>query len=701
MKFWGTERQAESEKILILRQVPLFAELNQRELNAMAGCARFIEFRKGQVLYQQGDPQHAFFIIASGRIELLRSAKKDGKKHPYSILHSGEFFGELSLMTGHPHSATAIAKNDCLLLEITQGDFEKLIHQVSKLGIYFSRFLSNRIARGRDNKEEVRESKLIGVYSTQPQAGKTMFAVNLAAALSRETEAKVILLDLGVKKGEIGNLLKFPSGKAVLELRKEGTARAEEIQDRVHHHRTNFDILSVSQADASSFNPRSIPPFLTTLAKLYNYVVIDLPSRFDEGIQEALHQADLLFLLTGAHRDMLRKTANIYAQIKGSMKDPDQKCQIILNPMDIKHRLESKERKLILQKRISATLPHTPIVKNYTQSTGLPFLIASPRAGYSRVVRRVAREIRKSIVGLALGSGAALGLAHIGVLRVIEREDIPIDIISGSSIGALIGALWTAGKTTDEIEAMARGMTRWNILRLIDPDFPHLALIRGNRLTRYLKSHLNEKTFSDTLIPLRVTGVNLLKRCEIIYDEGLLYEAVRASVSIPGVLAPVRKNRDYFIDGGILAPCPVHVLSRENVNKIIAVNVLPSPEDMIREHKRLEEEAIKHRERMRHAPLGIQVRNQFGKLIKKMTSPNIVEVIMNSMQTMEYQLAKSACKDADVIIRPIQHGVYVLNFNEAERLIARGEEETLKHLDEIKELVQSKVPMVPGTQGTP
>ncbi|MBI2870910.1 MAG: patatin-like phospholipase family protein [Candidatus Omnitrophica bacterium] len=685
--FWADKQEGDDEKVAILKQVPLFSNLSQRELKDIATPARLIEYKKDQVIYQIGDPPHAFFVIASGRVRIDRPTGPKGEMTT-TMLHGGEFFGELSILTGNPHSATVTAKNDCLLLEIGGEDFGRLTKEISALGLYFSRFLIQRLRGVQKGDEYVRESKLIAVYSAAREVGKTVLSINLAAALAREGASQVILVDMGGTKGELGHLLKYPTDKGLVQVGRDRAIHPVGIQEHIIKHDAGFHIVSVVEPEKDGIDPRGIAPFFSSLARQYDYIVIDLPNQFDAAILEALHQADILFLLTGPRRETLRATAEICGKLKATIGTQMDKLRLLLNPMKLSDPLDLPAKEELLGHPISLTLPSTPIVKSYTESTGMPYLVASPRAEYSRVVRRIAREISESMVGLALGSGAALGFAHIGVLKVFEREDIPVDLVAGSSMGALIGALWTAGKTADEIEGLALDMARWRILKLVDFDFPARAILKGNRLLRYLKTQLKKKTFQDTLIPLKVTAVNLYTRQQVVIDEGPLYEAVRASCSIPGLLAPFRKGDMYLTDGGLLEPCPVRTLMRAKVHKIIAVNVLPSPEDMVDHHRKHRDLERVEQERASQLPPMAKFRWRAQQFLKRMVTPSIAEVILNSMQTMEYHLALQACEDADVLIQPIHSGIHVLNFNEAPQLIARGEEETLKKLDEIKQLVK-------------
>ncbi len=177
---------------------------------------------------------------------------------------------------------------------------------------------------------------------------------------------------------------------------------------------------------------------------------------------------------------------------------------------------------------------------------------------------------KRSKVGLALGGGSAKGMCYIGILKVLEKHKIPIDYISGTSVGALIGALYCAGYSPDEIEKIVEDL---NWRRLFDfTEFRH-GLIRGKRIEKLLKKLLKGKTFENLKIPLVVTAVDVHHGEEVVFDSGDLVKAVHASTAIPGVFAPVVINRREYVDGGVMDPVPVGVLKKKGVKKIIAVNL--------------------------------------------------------------------------------------------------------------------------------
>jgi predicted acylesterase/phospholipase RssA len=238
--------------------------------------------------------------------------------------------------------------------------------------------------------------------------------------------------------------------------------------------------------------------------------------------------------------------------------------------------------------------------------------VANEPAAIDRAARRIARRL----VGLALSSGGARGIAHIGVLRVLEEEGIPIDLMAGASAGSLFGALYAAGLSLDEITDFALGLKDKVDLRGRLWDFnlpPRSGLIRGQRTLDYIDKTLDYKTFSDLKVPLYIVAADILSGEEVIFDSGSVAEAMRASISVIGVFSPAFMQGRYLIDGGAVNPVPTDILAQKGADIIIASSVISG----------LEEQAHYRRAR------------------KGESSPNFLGVVMNMMGIMEREIIKT------------------------------------------------------------
>ncbi len=175
---------------------------------------------------------------------------------------------------------------------------------------------------------------------------------------------------------------------------------------------------------------------------------------------------------------------------------------------------------------------------------------------------------------LALGGGGAKGLAHIGVLKVLEELNVSPETISGSSIGSVIGALYASGKTAKDIEIIAENITKRSIVSFTDFTFNNKGLIKGKKIVDWLEQQIGNKTFDELDIPLKVAVTNLTKGNVEFIESGSVINAVRASIAIPGIFEPVIINDDLYVDGGVLDQVPYDHLS----GVVIAVDVTAKAE---------------------------------------------------------------------------------------------------------------------------
>jgi NTE family protein len=192
-------------------------------------------------------------------------------------------------------------------------------------------------------------------------------------------------------------------------------------------------------------------------------------------------------------------------------------------------------------------------------------------------MKEMRNNTKRPVVGLALSGGGARGLAHIGVLKVLEREGVLVDCLAGSSMGGIIAAAYAAGVTVAELEKEALRMAKLReLMKLVDPLPPRRGLLAGKRLRVYLSRFVDPSlTFGDLKLPLALTAVDLLSGEEILLDEGPVIDAMLATCAFPGVLPPVASNGHWLVDGGLLNNLPVDVVRSLGAEVVIASNVTP------------------------------------------------------------------------------------------------------------------------------
>jgi len=257
----------------------------------------------------------------------------------------------------------------------------------------------------------------------------------------------------------------------------------------------------------------------------------------------------------------------------------------------------------------------------------------------------------KQKVGLALGAGSARGLAHIGVLKVLVREQIPIDMVTGTSAGALIGGMFASGKTPDEIESVVRNLASKRYSLFADPALPRTGLIRGKKIREALKSIYGDLIFSDLKLPFACITTDINTGEAIKVDEGSVLDAVQASATLPVLMAAVKWNGRYLVDGAMINPIPVNILKNMGADFIIAVNV--SSDGLTKS------ESAK--------------------------APSIFKVAMHTLHIATSQSLRPSLTGADVVIEPYLADVGHFEFQRLDECIRAGMKAAEDTIPEIKD----------------
>ena len=269
----------------------------------------------------------------------------------------------------------------------------------------------------------------------------------------------------------------------------------------------------------------------------------------------------------------------------------------------------------------------------------------------------------KKRIGLALGGGGARGLAHIGVLEILEREGIPIDMITGTSAGAAIGALYAQGKNINEIKDLARSWDWKQRARIIDLALPKTGFIAGKKLKQLLKSIIGDVKFNDLKIPFACIATDIMSGEEVIINQGSVLEAVRASISLPVIFTVVKWKGRYLVDGGLVDPVPVNVLKDMGADFIIAVNVTP---------------------RLSRAFQKVNIEELKPEKAGAVKEPNIFNILMKVINIDSSHLVGWCLNGADIIIEPRMAGIGFGDFGHIDECILEGGLSTIDAVLEIK-----------------
>ncbi|MFA5410987.1 MAG: patatin-like phospholipase family protein [Candidatus Omnitrophota bacterium] len=665
------------DKDLILQETPLFAVLSRQERALIKERSNIIEYRKGQVIYQEGTPPGAFYCVIIGRV-IIYTQGPSGNENILEYLHRGKYFGIISLLTGEPHSVTAKAMNDCLLLTIKKEDFDYILKKVPGLAIDLSQTLSRRLKNKDIHRKIIFESTIISVFSSYSQAGKTVYALNLALSLKQETGKSVVILDICQKDKTHSLPRRFglPDDYPAMDLPAYGADVLRIIGDFLLRPEPGIGLICFYYNPEEESCAKKLAAVLSALVNDYHYIILDLPSEMDACVFSILNQSDLIHLITSPDAVDLKRTRHLIERLKEEFNFPPAKIKVVTNEYKFS-KLSPQEQIELLGEHIFATLPKIEMTVRDK------LVLEEPDSEYARAVRRISRQVGERLVGLALGVGVGYGFCHIGVLKVIEEEKTPVDIISGASIGAVIAALWATGRSAREILEIAREFKEPKyIWGLVDLTIPSLGFIKGKKLYKFLRKHFGSRTFYDVRLPLKIIASDVRRKEPRVLDKGPLVDALMASCSMPGVFRPFRFKEGILFDGGIINPLPTEVLFKAGARKIIAVNVTPSREDMLHRYESLKEQftaAYAEIKKRKWFSLKGYLRDKF--------KTNILGIVFNSIEVMQSELIQQESQLADIVLHPDTSGLHWLELHRALEFAKRGEEEARRHIDKIRQVV--------------
>jgi NTE family protein len=299
-------------------------------------------------------------------------------------------------------------------------------------------------------------------------------------------------------------------------------------------------------------------------------------------------------------------------------------------------------------------------------------------------------------IGLALGAGAARGWAHIGALHELNAMGLVPDVVVGSSIGALVGGCFAAGRL-DELESFARSLNRRRVFGLLDFSFSGAGLIGGDRLRVRLQESIGAMRIED--LPVRFAGVatELGTGHEVWLRRGSLIDAMRASYALPGVFEPVRLGRRWLIDGAVVNPVPVSVARALGAERVIALSIaIDGTGRGATRHDGVENELLEEIEEQA-PPAASRVAGLLRRNRSNASAPGFASVMVNAFNITQDRLMRSrlAGDPPDVLINLKVGRVGVFEFDRAEELIALGREAVRRAREDLAECFE----LAPAAEG--
>ncbi|MGQ9571218.1 MAG: patatin-like phospholipase family protein, partial [Thermodesulfovibrionales bacterium] len=260
--------------------------------------------------------------------------------------------------------------------------------------------------------------------------------------------------------------------------------------------------------------------------------------------------------------------------------------------------------------------------------------------------KEIKPPLKPAKIALVLGAGASRGFAHIGVLKILESNKIPIHMIVGTSAGSFVGSLYAYGFNAFQLQKMSFSIEKGDI---IDITIADNGFVKGDKLEEYINTLLNNTPMEKLRIPFYAVATDIQNGQEVVFGRGNTGKAVRASCSIPGIFRPVKIDERVFVDGGVVSPVAVDAARRYGADFVIAVDISS----------------------------GIEERPPEG----------IIETLLQSISIMYSKLSSIQLSKADIIIRPKVGNIGSSNFSKKHEAVLEGEKAAIQALPDIKNLI--------------
>ncbi len=496
----------------------LFGKLEKDEIIAIMKQAELVRIPRGELLFDQGDPADGFYILMAGSMAIEKQLP-EGERIISTYVQRGEILGEMALLAeegSQLRAAGVRAMRDSELYQFPVAGFYQFLEDYPKLLMQITRILADRLRRPQQVRQKRQaHNKLITVLSVQPGLDARSFTDRLKLAFT-----------------DYGSSLLVNGGYLDAQLCTPGIAQS---------------------SDASS-NRLRLSHWFEAQEKQYDFLLLQADEVLTQWSRRCIRMADHIILLAPGRGGVVELGPMEEHVFHHNFLDEHSRARttlVFLHPDG--ERLPEGTRDWLASRDVTG---HFHLRMDREQD-----------------FHRLARHLAGKSVGLVLSGGGARGFAHIGVMNAMRRRGIPIDVIGGTSMGAVLAAEYALGWSLKRITEETGG----NLSRfLFDYTLPLTSLFAGRRLALGLKGLFGDVHVEDMWLPFFCVSSNLTRARQKVHEQGLLWPAIQASNSAPGILPPVVMEGDLHVDGALLNNLPVDVMDRMCNGSVIAVDVSPA-----------------------------------------------------------------------------------------------------------------------------
>lgn len=604
---------------------PLLDQLTKEELQQLDQEIQEHRYEAGQLILQQGSISESVQIIISGQTRVFITHET---KVELALLQRGHFFGEMSCLTGDPISAYVEAVDEVCTIKLSREGMLLLMDKNSEFRRQVIDIMIKRLQGSNDRVMEEHAKSLL--IMKQHESGEQERYGELIGASPAMRELLKQIDRIAAKHGHVLIVGEAGTGKMNVARKLHFTA-TQGHYPLLTIHANDFDLVAwdtkVRAAKGGTIvveHADQLPPSV-----LREIIETDTGTRI---IMTAL-QPILLNNITTVQVPALRERA----------EDIPMLAQYFLEKGGAEHVDAAISPDAL---RMLSLFPYlTNNVDELQAIVQEAFILSQGRTIYSNHLRfgRTRKAGDRPTIGLALGSGSIRGMAHLGVLQVLEEEGIPIDMIAGTSVGSLVGGAYAAGMSVEDCAGVLTTL-RWG--QLVRPTLPKRSFVHNTPMIGFIEQHLGKKQIENLPIPFAAVASDASTGEAHIMRNGSLAHAISASTAIPAIMRPVYYQGKTLVDGAVVHPVPAALVRSMGADIVIAVNVC-------------------------------------AESFAKGTARHFVDSLMNTIDMMSAKMVKEELQLADIVLRP-DLGFNQIGFKDSKICIAAGEAVTREAIIRIK-----------------
>ena len=656
---------------------PLFQNVQPDEATAILARLQPSHYPRGTYILEQGVWHGSLSIIGSGHVSVLlpevaQSMKGRGDvaegvhRHEgeYIVAHlgPGECFGEMSLITGEPPTASVRTEQDTLLWTLTQTDFLTLIGTCPTLLRNINTILTRRLSRTNQQLQRHATAELIWLaYLDTPDTPSTYALIfHIAYELAVCTHKRVLLLELCSEHGAMSVHFATYDGQvrpSLLTCYNDASQLAAHAAPTVTAAGEHYPALAVLAAGEEEVDVLGSGVFrcIDDLARDYDYLLLATTQATPAQIVQAVaDQCERAMMMLSADR--------VRPAVLPVVGDASKSAVFITGVSERPTLGRQDEYAGQLGRSVTRLLPADETLLGACWQQGISLSRLAPQAELTKAVQFVARYIAHQTIGIAFGGGGARGFAHLGVLERLLYYNVPLDYIAACSSGIITPGMYLLGKSLAESEeillAVQRHIVRWS--------FPRVSLFSNKGMRRMLHDLCGDVRFEDLTTPFAIVAVDLASRAGVVLDRGLIWQAALAGVALPGIFPPVLVGEHVLADAGMHDPVPIRLVRQ------MGADILLASELGGQEPPALES-----------ATPWLREVEQTGEM-RGGRSPHILDILLRSYDLTMATIGMHSIREADVVIRPRLHRVSLRQFSEGRKFIAAGRDAVEQVMPELR-----------------